>query len=171
MWFREENPTGSIVTRMESHGALTLIVHATVISGEDRIIATGMATVRAGAGTKWEGREVEKAETAAIGRALSVAGYGAQFIDDVQRRPEQNRNGRESTVPEFNPVAYWGNKENRQRLYIWASTEFQFSKEDINGILGVDVLEHCTLTREEVFTAIKAADEFSHEQPEEEMPF
>jgi hypothetical protein len=78
LWFRDEHPDGAIITTPIIAGdAIVAVKCEIVIDGTAR--ASGMATVRAGKGTSWDGREVEKAETAAIGRALASAGFGTQF--------------------------------------------------------------------------------------------
>ena len=78
LWFRDEHPDGAIITNPVIAGNTVVAVKAEIIV-DDRILASGMATVRGGKGTSWDGREMEKAETAAIGRALAHAGYGTQF--------------------------------------------------------------------------------------------
>ena len=78
LWFRDEHPDGAIITTPIIAGNTVVAVKAEIIV-DDRILASGMATVRGGKGTSWDGREMEKAETAAIGRALMHAGYGTQF--------------------------------------------------------------------------------------------
>ena len=82
-WMRDENPNWGVDTFPMQVGDHT-IVKACVYNDDGRVIASGIATVRdAGKGeTSWSGREFEKAETAAIGRALAVAGYGTQFTGD-----------------------------------------------------------------------------------------
>lgn len=78
LWFRDEHPDGAIITTPIIAGdAIVAVKCEIVIDGTVR--ASGMATVRGGQGTSWAGREVEKAETAAIGRALASAGFGTQF--------------------------------------------------------------------------------------------
>lgn len=83
-WFRQEHPNGRIDTDVHVIGDVAF-VKATVCNNDGNQIASGMATIRTAQGheTKtWGGREIEKAETAAIGRALAFAGYGTQFADD-----------------------------------------------------------------------------------------
>lgn len=80
VWFRETNPTGSIATELIATEN-SVIVRA-VISTEAGILSTGYGTAPAAGKGSWTGRAIEKAETAAIGRALAHAGYGTQFTDD-----------------------------------------------------------------------------------------
>ncbi len=78
LWFRDEHPDGAIITTPIIAGdAIVAVKCEIVIDGTVR--ASGMATVRGGQGTSWAGREIEKAETASIGRALASAGFGTQF--------------------------------------------------------------------------------------------
>jgi hypothetical protein len=81
LWFREAHPNGAIITTPVTAGNNVVAVKCEIIVDE-RILATGLATVRSGKGTSWDGRELEKAETAAIGRALAHSGFGTQFALD-----------------------------------------------------------------------------------------
>jgi len=78
-WFRDEHPSGCIDTDFKQVGDYTIATCKVLI--ESQIIASGSATVRAWAKGK-DPRDIEKAETAAIGRALANAGYGTQFSGD-----------------------------------------------------------------------------------------
>lgn len=80
IWFRETHPAGSISTSVKSVGELIIVSAEIKVDGQT--LATGLATVRSGAGTQWNGREIEKAETASVGRALAHAGFGTQFATD-----------------------------------------------------------------------------------------
>jgi hypothetical protein len=80
VWFKEDHPHGRILTRvLQSDPPL---VRATIYTDDGFVLATGHGTAQAKAGAVWAGRELEKAETAAIGRALGHAGYGTQFTDE-----------------------------------------------------------------------------------------
>lgn len=101
-WFRDEHPNGGIHTDVSMFGDV-LIVRASVSNGDSAIIATGLATVRSGQGQNWSGREIEKAETAAVGRALGFAGYGTQFAGDefddsdyISDSPQSHKNASNS---------------------------------------------------------------------------
>jgi hypothetical protein len=82
VWFREEHPDGGIST--EVLAVAPPLVKATVVNGSGQVLATGHASVdeKKAASAVWNGRSLEKAETAAIGRALANAGYGTQFVGD-----------------------------------------------------------------------------------------
>jgi len=79
VWFRDDRKDGAILTEVVSTSPL--MVKATVMDG-NKVLATGYGTAQVKANAVWNGREVEKAETAAIGHALAHAGYGTQFTDE-----------------------------------------------------------------------------------------
>lgn len=77
VWFRDAHPTGSIITTLLSTEPLIMRCEVVV---DGVVIATGHGSADAqGRKVVWSGREIEKAETAAIGRALAAAGFGTQF--------------------------------------------------------------------------------------------
>lgn len=79
-WFRAEHPQGCIATEIVSFDPL--LVKATIFNSENMVLATAHAGAVDKGNAVWSGRSVEKAETAAIGRALGHAGYGTQFAGD-----------------------------------------------------------------------------------------
>lgn len=80
LWFRDAHPTGQILTELVS--AEPMVMKATILDGDGHILATGYGSAQSGTKAVWSGREIEKAETAAIGRALAHAGFGTQFTED-----------------------------------------------------------------------------------------
>lgn len=113
LWFRTDHPAGRIETNVVS--TEPLLVRAAIHDADGHLLATGHGSADAG-GRKvvWGGREFEKAETAAIGRALAHAGYGTQFTGEDEGEhladtplerttpPAQNGNrktGMKSTAP------------------------------------------------------------------------
>lgn len=84
VWFRQEHPGGQIATEVISKEPP--IVRAIIYDEEGRTLASGHASVPSNKPGQqvWTGREIEKAETAAIGRALAHAGYGTQFTGEEE---------------------------------------------------------------------------------------
>lgn len=81
VWFREVHPAGTISTELIATEP-TVVVRAQVHGADGVILASGYGTAPAAGKGTWIGRAVEKAETAAIGRALAHAGFGTQFDAD-----------------------------------------------------------------------------------------
>ncbi len=101
-WFREDHTRGCITSEVISFDPV--IVKATVFDGEGAVLATAHAGAKPQANAVWSGREIEKAETAAIGRALAHAGYGTQFAGEGERYDDapnsQRGSGRSYNAPE-----------------------------------------------------------------------
>lgn len=108
VWFRDAHPNGSIITTMLSTEPLVMRCEVVV---DGVVIATGHGSADSqGRKVVWSGREIEKAETASIGRALAAAGFGTQFsgeYDDAaddhladSPRPPQNRQQRPQQAQE-----------------------------------------------------------------------
>lgn len=96
VWFRDERKDGAILTEVVSTSPL--MVKATITDGA-KVLATGYGTAQTKQNAVWSGREVEKAETAAIGRALAHAGYGTQFTDE-----DEGDNLADSPIEKVEPV-------------------------------------------------------------------
>lgn len=96
-WFREVHPTGAIVTELVS--VEPIVFKATITNNEGVILAVDYASATPKQGAVWSGREIEKASTAAIGRALALAGFGTQFSDDF----EDAENGHLADSPQTKP--------------------------------------------------------------------
>lgn len=77
-WFREEHPMWSIETEITPTKD-SCIAKAIVRDEKSRILATAHKTEN----VQGFGDFVEKSETGAIGRALSLLGYGTQFALDL----------------------------------------------------------------------------------------
>ncbi len=82
-YFREHNPTHSIVTDVTIIDGEPRMVRATISDANGSILATAHKTV-----TAFAGGAVEKAETGAIGRALSLVGVGTMQALDMDEGDE-----------------------------------------------------------------------------------
>ena len=80
VWFRDAHPRGSITTELAS--SEPVVMKATITDETGHILATGYGTPKTrGVAAS---RPFEGAETAAIGRALAVAGFGTQFTGEEE---------------------------------------------------------------------------------------
>jgi hypothetical protein len=106
-WFKTEHgDDGAITTDVLQTEPFPLVKAFISIAGV--VIATGHGTAQVSNNAVYKGREIEKAETAAIGRALANAGYGTQFSemldddsDDLADSPTQQR---QPQAPKTTPV-------------------------------------------------------------------
>lgn len=74
--FREAHPDWSIVTQIVSRDEKTVVMVATILNEQNRILATGHAEENRGASQINQTSALENCETSAIGRALAAAGFG-----------------------------------------------------------------------------------------------
>ncbi len=74
--FREQHPDWSIITALISRDAETVVMLASVMNDQNRIIATGHAEEFRSASQINSTSALENCETSAIGRALAAAGFG-----------------------------------------------------------------------------------------------
>ena len=74
--FREQHPDWSIITALISRDAETVVMLASVMNDQNRIIATGHAEEFRNASQINSTSALENCETSAIGRALAAAGFG-----------------------------------------------------------------------------------------------
>lgn len=105
-WFRDAMPNGGIQTEIIS--TEPPLVRAIVTNEQGAIIATAHGSADDnGKNVVWKGRAVEKAETAAIGRALAHAGFGTQFVDDdesaVVDSPVERKPAPQQPAPAYAP--------------------------------------------------------------------
>lgn len=119
LWFRDVHPAGQIHTDLHEVGGV-LVCKATVADEAGVVIATGLATVRSGNGTSWNGRDIEKSETASIGRALAHCGFGTQFATD-----ELNDSGYLADSPvKSSPSAKSKQPNKSQKSLLWDALRF-----------------------------------------------
>jgi hypothetical protein len=131
-YFREHNPAHSIVTDVTVIDGEPRMVRATISDANGSILATAHKTV-----TAFAGGAVEKAETGAIGRALSLVGIGTMQAldmdegDDIAESPAP----RPAPTPAHKPTAAAARKADAARDVPPTADELA----DIAG-LGLDEL-------------------------------
>lgn len=109
VWYREENPQGTISTELVKLEDAYAIFKATVSHGPLVI-----ATAHGREDLKHFADYIEKAETKAIGRALALCGYGTQFapeldeekriVDSPQQRPQARQTPNAQPAQQPNPI-------------------------------------------------------------------
>ena len=94
--FREAHPDWSIVTQIVHRDADEVVMVATILNDQGRILATGHAEEKRKASQINSTSALENAETSAIGRALAAAGFGGtEFAsaNEVQTAVHQQNPG------------------------------------------------------------------------------
>jgi hypothetical protein len=160
LWFRTDNPAGSITTELVQVEPFP-VFRAVITNGEGVLLATAYGSALPKAGAVWAGREIEKAETAAIGRALGHAGYGTQFDGDddsdhladspVERKPAP----KVTPKPSAKNVPQAFNKATATAFTTHWYTVEMLAYEDILEALGVDNILKWTGTIEEAHAAVQ----------------
>ena len=130
MWFRHVYRNGRIITERIPNADYPE-VKAYIYNDDDVLLATGHAGAIDKGNAVWSGRALEKAETAAIGRALAHAGFGTQFmgeseIDDghLSDRPVESTKNNQPThsgkpaQPPPADVADWYASETTRRAFL-----------------------------------------------------
>ena len=94
--FREAHPDWSIVTQIVHRDADEVVMVATILNDQGRILATGHAEEKRKASQINSTSALENAETSAIGRCLSALGFGgSEFAsaNEVQNAVHQQNPG------------------------------------------------------------------------------
>ena len=171
VWFREDHPAGRVDTEILNYEPL--VIKATVYNGDGAQLATGHGSADAG-GRKvvWTGREIEKAETAAIGRALAHAGYGTQFTEDEGEHLADSPVERKDTVAKFweyatedlTPPAkgkpdpeHWAlDKDTVAKFWQYATEDKGLSQDDILAALKVKKVSEFTGSKSDAVLMLDA---------------
>ncbi len=145
--FRADHPEGGITTELISTDP-RIIVRAEVHGEGGVLIATAYGTAPMQGMSSWKGREIEKAETAAVGRALGFAGYGtlAAFDDDDRDNladapiEPPHRASAAPTPPSAAPKAAGANGWTRQEAdsLVTEANTLHVTTDELLGLLGVE---------------------------------
>ena len=148
--FRETHPTGAISTELVTMEP-RIVVRASIHAADGVVLATGYGTAPISGKGTWQSREIEKAETAAIGRALAHAGFGTLYATDADDSDGDNladspvsRNGNHfADLPQHEPTPEQTAKatngwtmEAAQSLVTEAKHK-HVTNEELLGVLGV----------------------------------
>ena len=99
--FREAHPDWSIVTQIVHRDENEVVMVATILNDQGRILATGHAEEKRKASQINSTSALENCETSAIGRALAGAGFGgSEFAsaNEVQNAIQQQNPGVDKAV-------------------------------------------------------------------------
>lgn len=164
-WFKTEHgEDGAITTDVLQTEPFPLVKAYISIAGA--VIATGHGTAQVSNNAVYKGREIEKAETAAIGRALANAGYGTQFsemLDDdsddladspTQRQPNKPTNGKPPAVSGGGAKAFPNVAAKEAFVKHWDATD-GLNEEQLKMILGVKFFNEYTGTLAEANAAVE----------------
>lgn len=171
VWFREDHPTGRVITEIVSVEPVPL-VKASICDGDGSVLATAHGTATDKGNAVWSGRAIEKAETAAIGRALAHAGYGTQFTEDdedgnIADSPVEKKTApkpQQQAAPKNEKVAgeitpHWTTDQAVvERLYNKAFMECMLSAPEVVKALGVKEITEYKGTAKEALDAVIAYD-------------
>lgn len=151
IWLRDLHPNWGVETELLQLDAAA-ILKASIKDETGRVIATGHGMAKTGGNAKWAGREIEKAETAAIGRALAHAGIGTQFIDDetegegdhLADSPVERKQGNAQPKTQSQSTAQTGvsvldkgfSAETARNFLGWAKRNYDLSEESVSKILA-----------------------------------
>ena len=123
--FREAHPDWSIVTQIVHRDENEVVMVATILNDQGRILATGHAEEKRKASQINSTSALENCETSAIGRALAGAGFGgSEFAsaNEVQNAIQQQNPGVDKAVAAIKEA---GSMEALKIVYTAAIRQFK----------------------------------------------
>jgi len=102
--FREQHPDWSIITALISRDAETVVMLASVMNEQNRIIATGHAEEFRNASQINSTSALENCETSAIGRALAAAGFGGTEFASANEVQNAIHQQSKPNTPDLKPI-------------------------------------------------------------------
>jgi hypothetical protein len=123
--FREAHPDWSIVTQIVHRDENEVVMVATILNDQGRILATGHAEEKRKASQINSTSALENCETSAIGRALAGAGFGgSEFAsaNEVQNAIQQQSPGVDKAVAAIKEA---GSMEALKIVYTAAIRQFK----------------------------------------------
>jgi hypothetical protein len=166
VWFRDENPNGSIETELVERGEGWALFKATVTRDNG-----GKAVAHAQETKKDFPEYLEKAETKAVGRALGMLGYGTQFAPDldfeesgkdkVVDSPVERKTSEPATECPKCGGEMWDNREKKTNP---KAPDFKCKDKDCDGVIWPPKPEDMERTQ----SATEYFGEFDQQKP---LPF
>lgn len=136
--FREAHPTGVISTELAGMEPV-VIVRASVHSADGVLLATGYGTAPLAGKGSYAGRGVEKAETAAIGRALAHAGFGTLYATDASDDDTDNLADSPVEPPrKAEPPAANGWTHDQAASLVTEARQLKVTNEELLALLNVE---------------------------------
>ena len=136
-WFRHDHPDGLIRTKMLYNGPDGAGFQCILFDSDSNEVAHGHGFANSEIAKM--GRVWEKAETAAIGRALAHAGYGTQFTgqdDDL----DSDKALADAPIDNYEPQndVHWIDSDTaRKRFWAWTKDTLALTKAEVYEALGV----------------------------------
>ena len=156
LWFRTDHPveTGwgiqTNIVQVEPYP----VVSARIVTPDGTIVATAYGSAQPKPGSVYAGREIEKAETAAVGRALGMAGYGTQFDGDSDDDHLAD-SPVEMTAPQL-PAHLVAWPKDARKAWVAYLEDNGWHIDQIKAALGVALILDYTGTQDDANTAIDA---------------
>lgn len=133
--FRETHATGVISTELVTMEP-RIVVRASIHAADGVMLATGYGTAPVSGKGTWQSREIEKAETAAIGRALAHAGFGTLYAVDADDTDNLADSPVESPRKAEPPANGWTQQQYDDLLAL--ADKAGVDRRDVPGLLGVN---------------------------------
>lgn len=169
VWFREDHPKGKIATDLLATEPAALF-KASIIDETGELLGTGHGSAIDKGGAVWAGRGIEKAETAAIGRALAHAGYGTQFTDEdeddhLADAPVEKRGTNGNSKPATKEPHWSTDATQVEALNAKAFDELMLSGVQVLKALDVQVITKYTGTKKQAWEAVLAYHTALNDKP------
>jgi hypothetical protein len=124
-WFREDHPQGAVHTQVVHLDSAAAAVKAWVCDELGHVLGSGHGLATPELAAKAQGRYLEKAETAAIGRALATAGYGLDYERMEEPEPAGTRK----------ETSHWTVDQDWKVFWTWVKEELGLSEREAHILL------------------------------------
>ena len=123
MAFRELEPNGSITTEIISLENGVVVMKATAISGDGKVLGTGFAYEKESSSYINKTSYIENCETSAVGRALGMCGFGIDTSVCSAEELQNALNNQDKPNKEDKPKVEYATEEQRDKLVRYYSNK------------------------------------------------